>query len=532
MASAAPSGDGGGGDYKPPESAPASLDPPADPQRNGEPVPSSGDADMSAMGMTEIQDNPPRPECGAKRALPSRPPRCRACARRSMIRRGIDPGPQSDDELAATPVPGMELADPPSAASRRPHASALCRNSEVPEPPPLPSIPIRLALEQMLPARRGKKRPLSVEEERGYLQCDVGKKLTRCSKWDGLRWAALRPVPAQVPGFATAGGRDLLAKLLLDVQKKLAPPQGAQKPGLGDAAGGRDLLAKVLLDKKLAPPQGAQKPGFGDAAGGRDLLEKMMLDVQKKLPPPQEAQKPGFGDAAGRRDLLEKMMLDVQKKLPPPQEAQKPSSSPAARVDVLHQKLALMPKVLSNVLIEACVLQVSAKLMRVLCPEVGSTAAAGGGLYGSDWGLVEKAIDDLVNQTGEGMQDIVKTVIPKVFSKEILYDLIVTCVGRFPKLLEDDKGKLTQEKHKQYQKQLDLMVNLTMVYDDDPENFSKIMKLLCKIGKCGPLPSEVIDDISPGLDPSTMEQLYTGMLEGLLHDVDRASPVHVNPISK
>jgi peroxin-19 len=98
-------------------------------------------------------------------------------------------------------------------------------------------------------------------------------------------------------------------------------------------------------------------------------------------------------------------------------------------------------------------------------------------------------------------------VLPKVFSKEILYDLIMAFVGRYPKLLEDDKGKLTKEQYKQYQKQLDLMVNLTMVYENEPENFIKIMKLICKIGRCGPLPSEVIDDISPGFDPSTMEQV-------------------------
>ena len=62
-------------------------------------------------------------------------------------------------------------------------------------------------------------------------------------------------------------------------------------------------------------------------------------------------------------------------------------------------------------------------------------------------------------------------------------------VERYLKL-QDDKGKLTQEEHKQYQKQHDLMVNLNEVYDNDPENFSKIMKLMCKIGECGPLPME------------------------------------------
>jgi hypothetical protein len=105
-------------------------------------------------------------------------------------------------------------------------------------------------------------------------------------------------------------------------------------------------------------------------------------------------------------------MLSVQKALrvddvklaPPPQGPQNPSSSAAARVDVLHDKLAQMTKVLTKVLHEAGVLQVSMKLLRLLCPGVGSSAAAGGALDGNDWGLVEETIDNLVNQTGEGMQ--------------------------------------------------------------------------------------------------------------------------------
>ena len=192
MASAAPSGVAGGDD-KPTESAPVnltSLDPqrsepilPPFPQtsrvpirirvrnpnpcslcRNGEPlapVPSSGDDDKSAVGMTEIPDPAPRAECEAKPQPPSRPTPCRACSRRKMILRGIDPGPQrsesiypppkpraplriratltlaflrSDDELSAlpsAPVPGMELPDPRALGTKgSPSAAGWCARCE------------------------------------------------------------------------------------------------------------------------------------------------------------------------------------------------------------------------------------------------------------------------------------------------------------------------------------------------------------------------------------------------------------------
>ncbi|KAM0831597.1 hypothetical protein ACQ4PT_065427 [Festuca glaucescens] len=585
------------------------------------PAPPSGDDGTSAMGVTEIPD-PARPECGAKRPLPSRPAPCRKCARRKMILRGVDPGPQSDDESSALPsasasppltVSGVELPDPGALGTKgSPSATTWCgpcefrkkihndmllrRNREAPAPPPGTFMPIPpdadmawVVRQQKLweparaPKRRVKKRPLpveplSAEQERGYRECDVGKKLMR-HKWDGLhhKWAGLRrlSMPPKMARSGTAtGGLNLLAKLLAAQEHFAEPPQGAEKGMRQDSAEVRDLLDRIMQfaqesvdlgDAKLPLPQGAQKglfpvpklDDFDFTCRGVDPLASTRLCVRKplrvddvKLAPPQGAQKglcqdsapemASFCATAGRHNphTLENTMLSVQKallvddaKLAPPQGPQNPSSSAAARVDVLHDKLAQMTKVLTKVLHEAGVLQVSMKLVRLLCPDVGSSAAAGGGLDGNDWGLVEEAIDNLVNQTGEGMQDIVKTVIPKVFSKEILYDLIMACVGRYPKLLEDDKGKLTTKKYEQYQKQLELMVNLITVYDNDPENFPKIMKLMCKIGGCGPLPSEVIDDISPGLDPSTMEQLYSGMLE-LLHNVDRASPVDTNPCSE
>ncbi|XP_051218559.1 uncharacterized protein [Lolium perenne] len=621
MASAAASVDAAG-DHNPPEITPAdltSLDPAADPQRNGEPpAPPSGDDGTSAMGVTEIPD-PARAECGAKRPrpLPSRAPLCSKCARRKAILRGTDPAPQRDDEpsalpsaSASPPLTGTELADPGALGAKKgppsPTATTLCgrcefrekirnemllrstRNREAPAPPP-PGTPrlhippdadmgwvmrqLHLWEPERAPKlkRRAKERPapgkpLTAEEERGYRECDVGKKLMR-HKWDGLqhKWGGMRRIkciPRSRRQGAADGGANLLAKIQAAQEFFKEPPPGAEEVMRKSWAETRGMLDRMELsvkefvdlgDKKLQLRQGPQKvPKLDDldfTCRGVDPLPSTRLGVRKplrvddaKLAPPQGAQKglrkdsvwemARFGAiSAGRRNPLENTMLSVQKALrvddaklaPPPQGPQNPSSSAAARVDVLHDKLAQMTKVLTKVLHEAGVLQVSMKLLRLLCPGVGSSAAAGGALDGNDWGLVEETIDNLVNQTGEGMQDIVKTVIPKVFSKEILYDLIMACVGRYPKLLEDDKGKLTAKKYEQYQKQLDLMVNLTTVYDNDPENFPKIMKLMCKIGGCGPLPSEVIDDISPGLDLSTMEQLYSGMLE-LLHNVGQRVP--------
>ena len=105
------------------------------------------------------------------------------------------------------------------------------------------------------------------------------------------------------------------------------------------------------------------------------------------------------------------------------------------------------------------------------------------------------------------MQDIVKTSIPKAYSREILYDLIMECVAQYRKWLLDNRDKLEKGKYKKCLKQLVPMVKLTLVYDKEPENLSKIMKLMYKVGEYGPPPSGVIHAISPRLYQSTMEQL-------------------------
>lgn len=159
-------------------------------------------------------------------------------------------------------------------------------------------------------ARRGKKRPLSVAEERGYRECDVGK--------------------------------------------------------------------RVMRHKQDGPPR--DTAGFGAATRVRDALTKMMPDKRR---------------GARRVDYS---------KLTPLVGSREPSSSADAGEDVLHdealQTIEVQPKGLhEGSSAQRFALQVSREFMRLLDPQVGSSAAAGGDLDGR---LDEEAIDNLLN--GEGME--------------------------------------------------------------------------------------------------------------------------------
>ncbi|KAI5011521.1 hypothetical protein ZWY2020_013658 [Hordeum vulgare] len=644
MASTAPAGDD-----KPPETAPGSPTGP-DPHRDVEPpapVTSSGDGGTSVTGTTE--DFYPLPLWAlAERACPS-------CERKRMLRekweakRGLEPlaCPRSDDDgvpsspSAPAQGPGTELQDP-----QAPPATWWCDPCEQhkkslrdwrlrregklapPPPPPPPPAPPRpseapfyfgipglgdaksiIALGRTLQeqARRGKKRPLSVAEERGYRECDVGKRVVR---------QKLDVPPRDTVGFGAATRvRDALTKMMPDKRRgarrvdysKLTPLVGSREPssiaaagedglhdeafqiiGLHEGSSAQRFALQVSREfmRLLDPQASSSAPAGGDLDGRLDeeaidnlLNEEGMEDIVKTSIPKAYSKeifydlimecirqyRKWLSDNADKLDkekneqyLLQlvpmadltlvydkepenlskiiKLMYKVGEYGPPPSgvihaisphlyQSTMDQLAAAGAVDILHDKLLQVIKVQTEVLHEGCSgqrLVGQVEFVRLLDSEVGSGTTAGGDL---DQGLVEDVIDNLLNM--EGMQDIVKTWMPKVCSKEILYELFMEYVGQYPKWLEDNKDKLDTENYDQCVKQFESMVNLTTVYDNEPENFSKIMKLMYKIGEYGPPPSGFIHAASRVYE-STMEKVSTGIVE-LLQNYDKLFPADASP---
>ncbi|XP_037474116.1 uncharacterized protein LOC119350341 [Triticum dicoccoides] len=198
---------------------------------------------------------------------------------------------------------------------------------------------------------------------------------------------------------------------------------------------------------------------------------------------------------------LNELSMDNSKllPLPGPQPAQEPSSSTAAEGHLLYEKVVEITKVQIKSFHEGClgqrlVRQLLKDFMWLLGPEVYSSATAGVFL---DKTMLQEAISNLLN--GEGMQDIVKIMIPKTFPKEILNVLMAECAGKCPEWLLTHKENLGEEKYKQCESQMELIMNLDVVYEETPENFSKILEVMYRIGRCGFPPSDIISGISPNL---------------------------------
>lgn len=105
------------------------------------------------------------------------------------------------------------------------------------------------------------------------------------------------------------------------------------------------------------------------------------------------------------------------------------------------------------------------------------------------------------------MESIVETMMQQLLSKEILYEPMKEICDRYPKWLEDNKAKLTDEEYARYSRQYEFIKDLNQVYEAEPENFNKIVELMQKMQECGQPPNDIVQELAPDFDLSNLGQL-------------------------
>ncbi|KAL0409379.1 UNVERIFIED_CONTAM: Peroxisome biogenesis protein 19-2 [Sesamum radiatum] len=113
----------------------------------------------------------------------------------------------------------------------------------------------------------------------------------------------------------------------------------------------------------------------------------------------------------------------------------------------------------------------------------------------------------------QDMESIVETMMQQLLSKEILHEPMKEIGERYPIWLEDNKAKLTEEEYARYTHQYELIKELNQVYETDPSNFNKIVELMQKMQECGQPPNDIVQELAPDFDLSTLGQLSPEMLE-------------------
>ena len=105
------------------------------------------------------------------------------------------------------------------------------------------------------------------------------------------------------------------------------------------------------------------------------------------------------------------------------------------------------------------------------------------------------------------MESIVETMMQQLLSKEILHEPMKEIGERYPKWLEEHKASLSKEEYERYSQQYVLIKDLNIVYEREPDNFSKIVELMQKMQECGQPPNDIVQELAPDFDLTNLAQL-------------------------
>jgi len=117
----------------------------------------------------------------------------------------------------------------------------------------------------------------------------------------------------------------------------------------------------------------------------------------------------------------------------------------------------------------------------------------------------EKLVENLFKQFEEiggtqDMQSVVDTMMRQLLSKEILHEPMKEIGERYPIWLEERKSTISKEDYERYSCQYELIKQLCKVYEAEPDNFDKIVELMQKMQDCGQPPSDIVQELAPGLN--------------------------------
>ncbi|KDP39871.1 hypothetical protein JCGZ_03402 [Jatropha curcas] len=127
-------------------------------------------------------------------------------------------------------------------------------------------------------------------------------------------------------------------------------------------------------------------------------------------------------------------------------------------------------------------------------------------------------LEDWVKQFEElagsqDMESIVETMMQQLLSKEILQEPMKEIGARYPKWLEEHKTSLTKDEYERYSHQYELINKLNKVYENEPNNFTKIVDLMQKMQECGQPPNDIVQELAPDIDFANLGQISPEMLE-------------------
>lgn len=100
----------------------------------------------------------------------------------------------------------------------------------------------------------------------------------------------------------------------------------------------------------------------------------------------------------------------------------------------------------------------------------------------------------------EDSEEIVEGMMKQLISKEIMYEPIKQVTDKFPHWLAEKKKSLSDKEYNRYGNQYQYFQRIVDVYENDPENFPRLMELLQDVQEYGQPPADIIKELAPDLD--------------------------------
>jgi len=91
------------------------------------------------------------------------------------------------------------------------------------------------------------------------------------------------------------------------------------------------------------------------------------------------------------------------------------------------------------------------------------------------------------------------SVMNQLLAKDIMYEPMKQITDAFPKFLQQQRDKLSDEEYQRYGHQYQYFQRLIRVYDTDPENYEKLTELMQDIQQYGQPPPEILQEVAPDL---------------------------------
>jgi len=114
----------------------------------------------------------------------------------------------------------------------------------------------------------------------------------------------------------------------------------------------------------------------------------------------------------------------------------------------------------------------------------------------------EQMIKQLIDQFENNPQlhEMMEGMMKQLMDKDILYEPMKEMREKYPNWLNQNQEKLSKEDFDRYNKQYDYVKQICAAYENEGDNFQKILQLMQEMQECGKPPLDIVKELAPGIE--------------------------------